>query len=78
LPRDGRPFIDGFSAVNGIIHDSFDGILSAPPSDVPQPFEIILESPTGAPLAAQRTAFRLALKSILTEYRKFIAYGGDL
>lgn len=78
LPRDARPFIDGFRAVNGIIHDSFDGILSAPPSDHPQPFELILESPARAPMAEQRAAFTLALKSILTEYRKFIAYGGDL
>jgi hypothetical protein len=77
-PRDSRPFIDGFRAVNGIIHDSFDGILSAPPSDKPQPFEIILESPANTPLGEQREAFTLALKSILREYRTFITYGGDL
>ena len=77
-PRDSRSVIDGFRAVNGIIHDSFDGILSAPPSDRPQPFEIILESPANTPLSDQRAAFTLALKSILTEYRKFITYGGDI
>ena len=77
-PRDARPFIDGFRAVNGIIHDSFDGILCAPPSRRPQPFEIILESPANTPLGEQRRAFTLALKSILSEYRRFIAYGGDL
>jgi hypothetical protein len=77
-PRDSRPFIDGFRAVNGIIHDSFDGILSAPPSERPQPFEIILESPANTPLAEQRLAFTLALRSILTEYRTFITYGGDI
>jgi murein peptide amidase A len=77
-PLDSRPFIDGFHAVNGIIHDSFDGILSAPPNVRQQPFEIILESPANTPLADQRTAFTLALKSVLSEYRKFIAYGGDL
>jgi hypothetical protein len=76
--RDHRPFIDGFQAVNGIIHDSFDGILSAPSSRRPQPFEIILESPANTPLGDQRAAFVLALKSILSEYRKFIAYGGEI
>lgn len=77
-PRDSRHEIDGFRAVNGIVHDSYDGILSAPPTQQPQPFEIILESPAKTPLPDQRRAFTLALKSILSEYRKFIAYGGDL
>jgi predicted deacylase len=42
LPRDERPVIDGFNARNGIIRDSYDGILSAPPKVRPRPFEIIL------------------------------------
>ena len=78
LPRDSRSVIDGFSAINGIIEDSYDGILSAPAEQSPQPFELILESPALAPLDAQRQAFTLALQSILSEYRKFIAYGADL
>jgi len=77
-PRDTRPFIDGFRAVNGMVHDSYDGILCAPPQQIPQPFEIILESPALAPLANQRNAFRLALKAILHEYCPFIAYGANL
>ncbi len=77
-PRDSRRFIDGFQAVNGIIHDCYDGILSAPPTQQPQPFEIILESPANTPLPDQRRAFTLALKSIFAEYRRFIAYGGEL
>ncbi|NBV85283.1 MAG: hypothetical protein EBS01_03235 [Verrucomicrobia bacterium] len=76
--RDTRPFIDGFRAVNGMIHDSYDGILSAPPQQIPQPFELILESPALAPLADQRNAFRLALRAILHEYCHFMAYGADL
>ena len=78
LPRDSRSVIDGFSAINGIIEDCYDGVLSAPAHQSPQPFELILESPALAPLEAQREAFTLALQSILTEYRKFIAYGADL
>ncbi len=77
-PRDTRPFIDGFRAVNGMVHDSYDGILCAAPTQIPQPFELILESPALAPLANQRNAFRLALKAILQEYSPFIAYGANL
>lgn len=76
--RDWRHFIDGFRAVNGIIHDAYDGILSAPPEQRPQPFEIILESPARTPLSEQRQAFVLALRSILFEYRNLITFGGDL
>lgn len=76
--RDGRSCIDGFEAVNGIVHDCYDGILSAPPEQRPQPFEIVLESPANTPIVDQRQAFVLALQSILAEYRKFIAYGADL
>lgn len=77
-PRDSRSVIDGFHAVNGIIHSCYDGILSAPPTQSPQPFEIILESPANCPLKDQQLGFSLALKSILTEYRKFISYAADL
>ena len=78
LPLDRRSEIDGFHAQEGIIHTAYDGILSAPPGARPQPFEVILESPTHAPLHLQRGAFVLALVEILTHYRRFIAYGGDL
>ncbi len=76
--RDVRPVIDGFHAVNGMIYDSYDGILSAHREQKPQPFELILESPAVSPLVEQRRAFSLALASVLSEYRKFIAYGANL
>jgi hypothetical protein len=78
LPLDRRSEIDGFHAQEGIIHTAYDGILSAPPGARPQPFEVILESPTQAPMRRQRGAFVLALVEILTHYRRFIAYGGEL
>ena len=78
LPLDRRSEIDGFHAEESIIHTAYDGILSAPPGARPQPFEIILETPTQAPLHLQRGAFVLALVEILAHYRRFIAYGGDL
>jgi hypothetical protein len=78
LPTDRRSKIDGFHAEEGIIRTAYDGILGAPPNAHPQPFEIVLESPTHAPMQSQRDAFVLALVEILAHYRRFIAYGGDL
>jgi hypothetical protein len=78
LPRDERPIIDGFAARNGIIRDTFDGILSAPPKVRPRPFEIILETPASPPEYLKELAFVAALQTILDEYRKFIAYAPNL
>ncbi|MDB6072015.1 MAG: peptidase [Verrucomicrobiales bacterium] len=78
LPCDPGSVIDGFHAVNGIIHSAYDGILCASPTQRPQPFEVILESPQTAPLDLQRQAFVQALRAILISYRGFMAYGGDL
>ncbi len=78
LPRNVRPVIDGFKARNGVIYESYDGILSAPPKIRPRPFEIILETPQSPPTYLKECALVLTLKSILTEYRKFIAYAPNL
>lgn len=78
IERDHRSIIDGFQALNGMVDGIFDGVLCAPKDQKAQPFEIILESPETAPLADQRRAFCLALESIITAYRSFIAYGANL
>jgi hypothetical protein len=78
LPRDKRSIIDGFHARNGVIRDAYEGILSAPPKVRPRPFEIILETPKAPPLYLKECAFVVALKTILDEYRKFIAYAPNL
>jgi protein MpaA len=78
LPVNQSPMIDGFHAVNGIIHSAYDGILSAPPNAKPHPFEIILESPSLAPLHRQRIALVLAVVEIIRHYRRLIAYAADL
>lgn len=70
--------LGGFHAGKGIQPLRYDGILCAPPTQHPQPFEVILESPQGAPLELQRKAFVAAMREILRSYRGFIAYGGDL
>jgi murein tripeptide amidase MpaA len=78
LPRNKRDLIDGFHAVEGIIHSGYGGILSAPPGAWPEPFEMVIETPQDAPVDLQRQAFVLALRSILTQYREFISYAADI
>jgi hypothetical protein len=78
LPVNYSNVIDGFHAVNGIIHTAYDGILTAPPGTRPAPVEIILESPHHAPLHLQREAFVLAVTEIVRQYRRMISYGADL
>lgn len=78
LPRNQKGVIDGFTARNGIIRASYQGMLSAPPKLRPRPFEILLETPNAAAPFLQQKAFVAALLSILGEYRKFIAYAANL
>jgi len=78
LARNDNRIIDGFRARNGVITDSYEGILSAPPKIRPRPFEIILETPAAPPEYQKQAAFVASLQTILTEYRKFIAYAPNL
>ena len=78
LPVNAAREIDGFEAQGGIISACYEGVLSAPPHQKPQPFEIILETPQLAPLNKQVDAAVEALIALLGEYRRFIAYGQDL
>ena len=78
LPRNQRSLIDGFHAVEGVIHSGYGGILSAPPNTHPEPFEIVLETPQHAPMELQRRAFVLALGEILPEYLRLISFAADI
>ena len=78
LPRNGSETIDGFRARNGIIRDSYPGMLTAPPKLRPRPFEIILETPQAPPSYLKEAALVAALRMILTRYREFIAYAPNL
>jgi murein peptide amidase A len=69
LPRNRRRQIDGFAAQNGIITDTFPGVLRAPGNLQRPPFEITFETPQKAPLHRQVEAFSAALQTILVEYR---------
>jgi hypothetical protein len=78
LPVNQAAVIDGFHAIDGIIHTAYDGILTAPPGASPAPFEIILETPHRAPMDLQRRAFVLALTEILRHYRRLISYAANI
>jgi hypothetical protein len=78
LPRNRAARIDGFGASNGIIRESFGGVLSAPPDVQPRPFEVILETPKAPPQALKEAAFLAALQSVLANYRELIAYAPNL
>ncbi len=78
LPRNRREVIDGFRAREGVIRSSFPGILRAPPGLRPSPFELILETPSGAPEYLKETALALAVASVLERYREFISYASAI
>jgi protein MpaA len=54
------------------------GVLAPPPDQRPQPFGIVLESPASAPMTRQIEAISCALRTVLKEYRAFIAQGINL
>jgi murein peptide amidase A len=78
LPRNRNGIIDGFQAREGVIRQSYEGVLRAAPGVRPRPFEIILEAPHAAPTYLKEAAFVAALRTILQEYREFIAYAPNL
>lgn len=78
LPINPLAVIDGFEAEDGIIEDCYQGILTPPPEQKPRPFEVIFETPAAAPMTQQVEAISCALKSVLKEYREFIAQGANL
>ena len=78
LPLATGEIIDGFPARDGLISQCYEGVLSNPAELHPLPFEIIFETPQGAPFPQQTAGAVAALDAILREYRQFLAYGQDL
>lgn len=73
LPVDTRRVIDGFEANESMICTCYQGVMSPPPEQWPQPFDLIFETPALAPLAAQRDATSAALVAVLQNYRRLMA-----
>jgi murein peptide amidase A len=78
IGRDPRANIDGFAATDSVLRDCYPGVLSAPPEQEPKPFDIIFETPALAPYAKQVDATVTALETVLTEYRRFLAFSVGL
>jgi hypothetical protein len=78
LPRNINATIDGFAARDGIIYDHYDGVLAAPAQMEPVPFEIILETPHRAVIELQVQALVVALRTILTEYRRLVSFAANI
>jgi predicted deacylase len=78
LPRNRAVMIDGFPASEGLIRRCFEGVLSAPHQQRPQPFDLIFETPGLAPIELQIDATIVALETLLEEYRVFLAHSINL
>jgi hypothetical protein len=78
LPRNINALIDGFAARDGIIYDHYEGVLAAPARIDPIPFEIILETPHHAPIELQVEALVVAMRTILSEYRRLISFAANI
>jgi hypothetical protein len=65
LPRNFDRSIDNFHANQGIIIDGYTGVLGAPPTQKPRPFEIVSTKMAGPPeLMKIESEFAAALKSV--------------
>jgi len=78
LPRNINAIIDGFAARDGIIYEQYEGILAAPARIDPVPFEIILETPHLAAMELQVEALVVAMRTILSEYRRLISFAANI
>ena len=73
LPRNFDRSIDNFHANQGIIEEGYTGILGAPPTQKPRPFEIVFETPNDAPADLQVEAHITAILTMLGSFRGMIA-----
>lgn len=69
--------IEGFRA-RDVSYDHYEGGLPTSSKSPTRPFEVILETPGQVPAYLREWALVLALRSLLTEYRKFLAYAPNL
>lgn len=73
LPRNFDKSIDNFQANAGIIEDGYSGILGAPPTQKPRPFEIVFETPHRTENSLQIEAHVAAILTMLESFRSMIA-----
>ena len=73
LPRNFDKSIDNFQANQGIIESGYSGILGAPPTQKPRPFEIVFETPNHAAVELQVEAHIAAILTMFDRFRSMIA-----
>jgi len=73
LPRNFDMSIDNFQAYSGIIEDGYSGVLGAPPTQKPRPFEIVFETPSHAETGLQVEAHAAAILTMLGSFRAMIS-----
>ena len=73
LPRNFDKSIDNFQANSGIIEDGYSGVLGAPPTQKPRPFEIVFETPSHAEAGPQVEAHVAAILTMLGSFRAMIS-----
>lgn len=78
LPINESEIIDGFPSAEGMIKEGYHGVLCAPPEQRPKALEIVFETPGREPVNEQAVAAAVAVKTMLVEYRKYLAYGENL
>lgn len=78
IPRNPSPYIDGFAADRGIITEGYFGVLSAPPEQRPHAMEIVFETPDFVRMDLQVEASVVAVKTVLSEYRRLQSYAQNL
>ena len=78
LPRNFDKSIDNFQANAGIIADGYTGILGAPPTQSPRPFEIVFETPSNTDSSLQVEAHVAAMLTMLGSFRAMISEGQNI
>lgn len=78
LPRNFDRSIDNFQANEGIIVDGYTGVLGAPPTQKPRPFEIVFETPNQAPADLQVEAHIAAILTMLERFRSMISVAQNI
>lgn len=78
LPRNFDKSIDNFEANNGIIAECYTGVLGAPPTQKPRPFEIVFETPHRSPESDQVNAHVTAVLTMLEKFRQMISEGQNI
>lgn len=78
IPLNQNETIDGFEASESMIFTGYSGILSAPEWQKPRPFEIVFETPHHYPRQDQIRAFRLALESMLSNFRTIQSFAQNI